>query len=588
MTASSCLRDYFFKDPAYGLNDWSAVVAFVRGLMENSMSTEFVWPAAKQRTLADNSLLSQTFIQHFGTLRDQNAIPILKEKLSTIGRDDMSIKSPWMPESLPLEWLCLQSLARIGGGEAKDIIEKYAADINKDYLSENLRGIKISSSPRNSKAACPDDYPEILKPITVSSQIFGLDYMSPESESQQLKKAFQSLKFPGIVESLSGDGRTTTFTLKNKITDHIHNFADPFCDFGIFISNPKVEYPVGTRRWAISHTFLYFPVIDGDFYDKEYTWDVSQNTITTHFHEHISIEEVKVNPDGCTVNVARNPISTGIELRGNTFSKQCTSAVRGIWDNPQKQGHNYYTRRANIITPYKKLYYFAPLHQPIVNQLGIWVVNENEKPERFFNSDGICIDEQGVINELLIPLHQPKILAWNYEQYEPKNNNKSSVNKIIEKMRVDLSQVPDASILDKVMGAKFEHSKCGDAGAQQNNANGYINGFDINSDGIIDQKDRELLVAEQGNVYRMNIGDFGYFGFNWLSIGNFVRSQSISEPAIYVCSYDYGAGYDPDFGKIRLAEPVTLGKKLYVEYFVDVPPVAGKDNIKVYLHPTID
>jgi len=83
----------------------------------------------------------------------------------------------------------------------------------------------------------------------------------------------------------------------------------------------------------------------------------------------------------------------------------------------------------------------------------------------------------------------------------------------------------------------------------------------------------------------MNIGDYGYFGFNWLSTGQCPRSRNIrKERVIFVCSYDWGAGYDSDTGVVYLLEHVPPGSKLYVEYFHDIPATPGKDNIKVYLH----
>src|SRR4051812_13932147 len=80
---------------------------------------------------------------------------------------------------------------------------------------------------------------------------------------------------------LSGDGRTTFFphVLRDPETgamgwrDDLHLKDDPFTDRGIYPSEPRVEYPVGRPRWAISHTLLCYPVADHNLYTHEYTWD---------------------------------------------------------------------------------------------------------------------------------------------------------------------------------------------------------------------------------------------------------------------------------------------------------------------------
>ena len=69
--------------------------------------------------------------------------------------------------------------------------------------------------------------------------------------------------------------------------------------------------------------------------------------------------------------------------------------------------------------------------------------------------------------------------------------------------------------------------------------------------------------------------------------GNRARSIEILERVLVICAYNYGAGYDPDSGRVELAEAVKPGTELYVEYFYDAPAAAGQDNIKVYVHPEI-
>ena len=578
---------YFHRDPAYGLNDWEPVIAFVRAMLENTVD-ENCFPLIRKKVLETNSLLSQTFIQYLGMIKDIQGMDILHEKLTLLGPENLSLSSPYCCEGKYCELICLKSIAMIGGTQAKKIITEYLTAPDKSYLQNDLEKLRIADKARENIAPYQDDYPEILKGIRSVHDLLGeggQKTLHKKDFSEKALNAWRNLKWKGKIEFISGDGETTTFKLKNKITDHIHDFCDPFSDFGIFMSNPKVEYPIGRHRWSNSHTFLAYPIADGALYGCEYTWNTKENTITTHFNKRIPLEEVTVNLDGQSVIVRHKPISTGVELRGNVFSKENSSAVRGVWDNPEKKGTNYYAQRANILTGYKDLYYFRPLHKPIVNQLGIWMVDECERPERFFDSTGECIDIDGVIEELLIPLHEPKILAWTLEQYKPTSPNDRFAKRLPQHMRQDLSPVPPASIITPILGTQFRHDQCGYTGLRKNNLNGYKNGLDINSDGIIDEKDKHILDQHAGKIYRMNIGDYGYFGFNWLSTGQSPRSKNIREGrSIFVCSYDWGAGYNSDTGIINLRKKANPGTKLYVEYFHDVPAAPGRDNIKVYLH----
>lgn len=609
-------QDYFHKDEAYGLNDWDPVIAYVRALMEDS---EVAWcfEYARKRVLADNSLLSQTLVQHLGRMRDERGIEIIRAKLGHLGPDDVAIESPWCGGGKRFESICLEALAMIGGREVAELVEAYRGDDAKSHLWEEIDGLIVADAPRRCAVPKGDDFPEILEGIHSINEVLrtdedfidgnelpdvlkgtedeqtilaagkGTPTFTPEA-AERILATWRSFPWPGPIEHLSGDGHTTEFELKHRVTDHIHDIRDPFSDFGIFLSHPKVEYPVNRRRWASSHTFLYFQIPDGSFWGQEYTWSVRDNTITTHFREHVELEEVALNEDGRSVTSSRTPISTAIETRGNHFTKTGNSAVRGVWDNPDKQGRNYYVRRGHVLLPYRHLCYFQPLHSPLINQLGIWLVDETEHPERFFDHDGNCVDIEGVVEELLIPLHEPKVTAWNTTQYRPAGPRDRFGKRLPRKVWPELTPVPDASRLDPVMGIPFEAHCCGAAGWERDADNGYRCGYDINSDGVIDEQDRDILARHAGKVYRQNLADFSYFGKNWLSNGYGSRSRNFDEePPLFVCSYDYGAGYDSDTGSIRLFDAPDLASKLYVEYHCDVPAREGRDSIKVYLHEPI-
>lgn len=581
----------FQKDPSCGLNDWEPCAAFVRGLLENTEDKN-AFKLTKKYVMESNSLLSQAFIERLGHLRDARGIDIIRDKLKQLGPADVTLTSPLFAPGKYIEMLCLEALAKIGGTQASAIIDDYRKDKAKSYLASDIAKLTVASRPRSVVPEYGDEFPQILKNIRSIQDVTGLGGTNKLYSPQQIKDilaTWRSLPFRGKIEYFSGDSHTTAFKPKTRIVDHVHDFLDTFCDFGIFLSNPKIEYPLGRRRFADSHTYLEFQIADSSLYDKEYTWNLAENTIYTHFHEHI-FEEALVNPNGMSITVSKKPISTGVETRGNIFTKQCTSAVRGIWDNPSKHGMNYYTRRANILTGYKRIYYFAPLHTPVVNQLGIWPVDEQEHPERFFDNTGNCLDIDAVVNNFLIPLHEPKVLAWSLEKYVPKGPHDKFASRILPKLQTELTPVPSAQILDNVIGVQFEHSRCGSAGIYQNNTNGYVNGWDLNSDGIIDEKDKAILAKHAGEVYRLNIGDYGYFGINWLSIGNHPRSKHwniYNDRLLYICAYDYGAGYDSDNGTVNLFQKLPAGKKVYVEYFYDTPAAPGKDNIKVYLHDDV-
>jgi hypothetical protein len=604
-------KDYFRKDPWFGLNDWEPVLGFVRALMEDS-EVPWCFEFARKLILDRNTPLSQTLIQYLGWMQDARSLPILRDKLALLDSDDRTFQTPWCEIDQYFEWLCLQSLAKVGGAQAKAAIDATYNNPEKSYLFDMILTLQIGHHPRPSSVPLPADFPEILKNIHSMNAIFRQDddhvdgvpdwlsgteqaagiaqQMIPQyiqrrrTNSEAILRAWRSLPFPGRIEYLSGDGHTILFNLKQQFAGLIHNQADPFSDMGVFISGPKVEHPIGRRRWAHSHTFLHYAFPDGSFWNNEYTWDESANTITTHFHEHVPLEAARVNADGRSVTVSKLPISSVIETRGNVFSAKCNAAVRAIWDNPNKVGRNYYVRHTNTLIPYKDLCMFSLLHQPIVNIHGCWLVDESERPERFFNPSGECIDIDGVVNELLIPLHEPKVLALSTESYKPTRAGDTFARRLPESLWPELIRVPSASKLDRLLGVRFEPNRCGLGGWETNTDNGYNPFYDLNSDGVIDDRDQAILAAHQGEVYRDNLFHRSYFGENWVGTSYGSRSRNFAEQMpIYICSYTYGAGYDPDTGRIKMFETAPPDSTLYVEYYYDAPALPGKDNIKVYL-----
>jgi hypothetical protein len=611
---AECKRNgYFHADPWYGLNDWEPVISFIRSLMEDS-DVSWCFDYARKLVLGRTTPMSQSLAQFLGEMRDVRSIPILRDKLAQLGPDDLSLGTPMCDAGQPLEWVYLQALAMVGGDEVRQTVEAIARDPNKTYLHDRIKTLQIAKGPRKATVPLPADFPEVLKGIHSMNGVMRVDDDSTDgipdwlngteeaeiaaqeirrrresSRTAEILRALQSLTFPGKTEYLSGDGKTRTFKLKHRFASRIHTPADPFSDLGVFCSGPKVEYPIGRQRWAHSHTFLHYSFPDGSFWNHEYTWDEAAGTITTHFREHIPCERVKLNEDGKSVTVANRPIATVIETRGNAFSLKCNSSVRGVWDNPEKKGTNYYARRANVLTGYKDLCQFSPLHWPLLNVFGCWIVDESEKPERFFDSKGDCTDIDSVVRELLIPLHEPKVLALSTESYVPSSPDDPYGKKLPRSLWPELMRVPNASKLDRLMGVKFKPSHCGLAGWQRDCDNGYNPFYDMNSDGVIDERDRAIVAAHAGEVYRHNMFQLSYYGENWVQTGYGCRSRNFAEDLpIYVLAYEYGGGYDAESGRIQLLETPPEGATLYAEYYYDAPAPSGKDNVKVYVMEPLD
>ena len=58
----------------------------------------------------------------------------------------MTTASPLYPAGKCLELACLESLAQIGGSEARSIIEGYRADASKSYLHAELDALDTNTS----------------------------------------------------------------------------------------------------------------------------------------------------------------------------------------------------------------------------------------------------------------------------------------------------------------------------------------------------------------------------------------------------------------------------------------------------------
>lgn len=395
--------------------------------------------------------------------------------------------------------------------------------------------------------------------------------------------------------ALSGDGKTTFFpeALKDPQTgrvawqDDLHLKDDPFTDGGIYPCDPRVEYPPGQPRWAVSHTLLCYPVADHTLYTHEYTWDMRHGHLQTHFRQHVPLEEARTDSrDGMTVRVSRKPISQTIE--GNVHYPLPNSAVRGVWDNPQKKGKNYYTQRVvQLIRMHNAVYAVAPL-MPVVQCYGMWEVRpEDPVHELFDEQTGLCRDTQRVIEELRIPLDEPKIgcLMPPYRQV-PSKVYEGPISMLAATEGVVDEQVLAA--LRARLGARFEPGRVGYAARGQVSQDsrhyaGYCASFDLNENGVIDEEDEQRLAAHLGRTVRFNTYFHAYFGGDWLTTQICLEPEH--RPGIpVIADYVYGGGYDAAAGIVRLLETPGPDQPVWVEYYHDAPAQPGHHNILVHLY----
>lgn len=400
-----------------------------------------------------------------------------------------------------------------------------------------------------------------------------------------------------LTVKLSGDGKTTFFpgalrdpdTGKVEWRDDLHLKDDPFTDAGIYPSDPRVEYPAGRPRWAVSHTLLCYPVADHTLYTHEYTWDMTHGHLQTHFRKHVRLEEaVTDDRDGMTVRVRHTPISRTVE--GNVHYPLPNSAVRGVWVDAEKNGKNLYARRIiQKIGMLNGVYAVAP-HTPVIQCHGLYELTPEEAgDEKMFDPrTGECLDPDRLRDEWLVPIDEPKIGLIRFPvRNEPSRVYEGEVGMLAEMFgTVDQDQV---ALLEQRLGSQFNIGRVGYAldnavDSDDKGYRGYDCTFDLNNDGVIDERDCGLLSRHLGRRVRYNLYLDAYFGGDWLTtsinIGN--TEHQPGTPAL--ADYEYGGGYDAASGTIRLLETPGPGRRVYVEYHHDAPAEPGENNIVLHLY----
>lgn len=397
-----------------------------------------------------------------------------------------------------------------------------------------------------------------------------------------------------ITKLLSGDGRTTFFpeALRDPKTgrvewqDDLHLKDDPFTDGGIYPADPRVEYPAGRPRWAVSHTLMVCPVADHNLYTHEYTWDMTHGHVQTHFRRHVALEETRTDDkEGLTATVAHQPISTTIE--GNVRYPLPNSAVRGVWSNPEKRGENLYTRRiTQLFAMHNAVYGIAP-HTPVVNCYGMWATEPEDPLRELFDAEsGECTDDGRLMEQMHIPLDAPKVGMLRF----PFRTGRSRVYEgPVTLMAANQGTVGEDHLqeLRQRIGRRFVPGQVGYAYENQSGRgdiyNGYHMMFDLNDDGVIDELDEQLFAKHMGRPVRFNLYRDAYFGGDWLTTSVCLTHEHSPGTPI-IAHYEYGGGYDSEAGVVRLLRTPGSNQPVWVEYHCDVPAEAGENNIVVHLY----
>jgi hypothetical protein len=388
---------------------------------------------------------------------------------------------------------------------------------------------------------------------------------------------------------LSGDGHRTRFDLPSDFVDDIHDKQDPYTDGGIYPAEPRVEYPLGRPRWAISHTFLAYPFADKTLYEMEYIHDRSHRVLETFFRKHVPMEEaVTDSRDGLTVHVKHRPISRVVV--GNKAYPFCNSAVRGVWTSPNMRGTNYYTRDCLMCLPSANAVYIRAPHVPVVNCFGLWKARTTDRAH--FDAEGNCVEREA-LEAAGIPLRSPGISSFGYRLCSVFSRFYDAELALLAEDTV----MVDRSVLVKLQKAKgvpFQEHQVGYAGWGNwdhmdqigGKAGFYAATFDFNHNGIVDDQDEEALRLHLGRRYRVNYYSGAYYGWDWLSAGTSLNSEMEGLESV-ICYWSQGAGYEADTGMIRLFNTPGPGRKVFVEYHYDHPAEAGRDNIRVILRRAV-
>lgn len=428
--------------------------------------------------------------------------------------------------------------------------------------------------------------PRICEPNIIHNPLTWFGIWTPDGWRVHRKRFGKAVR---TAVSLSGDGKTTEFSGALIDThlghaawqDDLHLQNDHFTDGGIYPADPRVEYPPGRPRWAVSHTLFAYPHADHGLYTHEYTWNLHEGTLDTHFRRHILLEETRTdNRDGLTLRVGHTPISTPIE--GNVRYSQCNSAVRGVWTDPEKSSPNLYTQRDVCLIRMRNAVYAMSPRTPVVQCHGLYPVAGTDPLDKMFDpSTGICQDLEQLRDELSISLDQPKLGQLELGPYATLQSRvyEGPVSVLDRHFGV----VDDAHIANGIarLGARFELGRVGYGAADPSRSYSPI--FDLDGDGAISTVDIDALRLHRGRRVRLNLYRHAYFGSDWLSTSVCLNPNHDPGTPI-IADYEYGGGYDADAGVVRLLRSPGPNVPVWIEYHHDIPADSGENNILVHLY----
>jgi hypothetical protein len=233
------------------------------------------------------------------------------------------------------------------------------------------------------------------------------------------------------------------------------------------------------------------------------------------------------------------------------------------------------------------VYGIAP-HTPVVQCHGMWATDPADPLKELFDADsGECLDEPRLIEQLRIPLDSPKIGML---QFAYRTGQSRVYEGPVTLLATNDGAVDEAHLRDlrQRIGERYVHGRVGYAfasigGRSANLFDGYHTKFDLNDDGVIDERDEQLLSAHLGRTVRYNLYSDAYFGGDWLTTSVCLTPEH-SRGTPIIANYEHGGGYDAQAGVVRLLRTPGPNRPVWVEYHYDAPAEAGENNIVVHFY----
>jgi hypothetical protein len=200
----------------------------------------------------------------------------------------------------------------------------------------------------------------------------------------------------------------------------------------------------------------------------------------------------------------------------------------------------------------------------------MWAVLPGDPVRELFESvSGLCGDRQRLVEQCRIPLDEPKIamIMPRYHQvhsnvYEGEITTVSNHDVVVDEAHLNL--------LRQRLGSRFAVGLVGYAAQGYHDGSsgggiGYATHLDLNDDGVIDERDEEILARNIGRQMRANLYVHAYFGGDWLTTNVCLAPEHRAGiPAI--ADYTYGGGYDASAGVVKLLDTPGPSRRVWIEY----------------------